>query len=173
MRLNTCFYSCLAAIGLTLSLGTQCALGLVTVTVQPGNQVVFVGTNVVFNAQVITNAGERITSYAWLTSTNGLNPFTTVPGATTSTCTLTNVQTRDTGFYFARVTFNSGTNMGLTSVSAAVGLTVQDQARITAQPQGGLIRLVGDSASFSVSQHLCCCRQPSGEAGCLCCSWVQ
>src|ERR1019366_7292678 len=46
---------------------------------------------------------------------------------------------------------NSGGSIGLTSVSSAVTLVVVDQARITAQPQGGLIRIVGDSASFSVS----------------------
>ena len=151
MRFNTLLYSALAAMGLTLGLGTQSALGLVTVTVQPGSQVAFSGSNVVFKAQVSTNAGETVTGYAWLMSTNGLNPFTSIPGATTATCTLTNTQTRDTGYYFARVTYNSGTNIGVTSVSAAVALTVLDQARITAQPQGGLIRLVGASASFSVS----------------------
>ena len=151
MRLNTVLYAGLAAMGLTLGLGTQSALGLVTVTVQPGNQVAFSGSNVVFSAQVSTNAGETVTGYAWLMSTNGLSPFTTIPGATTAICTLTGVQTRDTGYYFAKVTFNSGTNIGVTSVSSAVALTVVDQARITVQPEGGLIRLTGTSASFSVS----------------------
>ena len=137
--------------GLMFCLSTQPAQGFVTVTVQPGGQVAFVGSNVVFNAQASTSGGETITGYTWLTSPNGQNPFTTVPGATTPTCTLVNVQTNDTGYYFVRVTYNSGTSIGLTAVSSAANLTVVDQARITAQPQGGLIRLVGTSASFTVS----------------------
>ena len=134
-------------------LTTLPSLGLVTVTVQPGSQVAFVGSNVVFNAQVNTTAGETNTGYAWLTSPNGLNPFTTVPGATTATCTLTSVQTNATGYYFARVTFNSGTNIGLTSVSAAVSLTIYDQARIAIQPQGPIISVEdpGSNAVFSVT----------------------
>ena len=151
MRRNTCYYSILAAIGLTVWLGTQPALAFVTVIVQPSSQVGFVGSNVVFTAQATPNNGEIITGYTWLTSPNGLNPFTTIPGATTATCTLVNVHTNDTGYYFAKVTFNSGTDIGLTSVSSAVTLTVADQARITAQPQGGLFRITGASASFSVS----------------------
>ena len=140
MKSNTTYSSLLAAMGLMFCLSTQPALGLVTVIVQPSSQVAFVGSNVVFNAQVNATAGESITGYTWLTSPNGQNPFTTVPGATTATCTLVNVQTNDTGYYFVRVTYNSGTSIGLTSVSSAVTLTVADQARITAQPQGGLIR---------------------------------
>lgn len=150
MRLNTVFCSGLAAMSLTFGVGTESAFGLVTVTVHPGSQVAFVGSNVVFSAQVNATAGETVTGYAWLMSTNGQNPFSAVPGATTATCTLMGVQTSDNGFYFARVTYNAGTNVGLTSASAVVALTVLDQARITAQPQGGLNRLVGGSASFSV-----------------------
>jgi hypothetical protein len=138
--------------GLMLGLSTQPALGLVTVTVQPASQVAFVGSNVVFNAQVTATAGETITGYTWLMSPTGQNPFTTIPGATTGTCTLVNVQTNATGFYFVRVTYNTATSTNLPpSVSPAVSLTVVDQARITVQPQGGLIRAVGTSASFSVT----------------------
>jgi hypothetical protein len=151
MKSSTTYTSLLAAVGLLFGISTQPALGLVTVNVQPGSQVAFVGSDVVFTAQVSPTAGEIVTGYAWLTSPNGLNPFTTIPGATTATCTLVNVQTNDTGYYFARVTYNSGTSVGLTTVSSAVTLTVADQARITAQPQGGLIRTAGTSASFSVS----------------------
>jgi hypothetical protein len=151
MKTKTTLYSCLTAMGLMLCLSAQPALGFVSVSVSPGSQVAFVSSNVVFNAQVNATAGETITAYTWLTSPNGQNPFTTVPGAITATCTLVNVQTNQTGSYFVRVTYNSGGSIGLTSVSSAVTLAVVDQARITAQPQGGLIRLVGDSASFSVS----------------------
>ena len=149
MKRNTTYSSILAAIGLTFWLGAQPALAYVTVVVQPANQVVFVGNNAVFTAQVTATAGETITGYTWLTSPNGLN-YTTIPGATTATCTLVNVQTNDTGYYFARVTYNSGTSIGLISPSAAVTLIVPDQARITVQPQS-LNLLVGTNASFSVS----------------------
>src|SRR5207247_1904001 len=57
----------------------------------------------------------------------------------------------DSGYYFVRVTYTSGTNTGLIAVSGSVTLTVHDQARITANPVGGLIRATGTSASFSVS----------------------
>ena len=120
MKTRTTLYSTLAAIGLTGWLGTQPARAFVTVTVQPGSQVLLVGGTASFSAQLTATAGETITGIAWLMSTNGLNPFNTIAGATTTTCTLTNVQTSDAGYYFAKVTFNSGTDVGLTSVSAAV-----------------------------------------------------
>ncbi len=151
MKTSTPIYSGLTALGLALGLSIQSALGLVTVTVQPATNVVFVGNTAVFNAQVNATAGETITGYTWLMSTNGENPFITISGATTSTCTVPNVQLSDDGYYFVRVTFTSGPNVGLTSVSAAVRLIVPDQARITVQPQGGLARLPGTSASFSVT----------------------
>ena len=151
MKSSTTFSSLLAAVGLLFGLSTQPALGLVTVIVQPSSQVAFAGSNVVFTAQVSATAGEIVTGFTWLTSPNGQNPFATVAGATTAVCALVNVQTNSSGYYFVRVTYNSGTSIGLTSVSSAVTLTVVDQARITAQPQGGLSRIVGASASFSVS----------------------
>src|ERR1035438_5946641 len=92
MTSRTTLFSTLALIGMALGFGTQPASAFVTVTVTPTNQVALVGTNVTFNAQVSTTAGEVITGYTWLTSTNGQNPFTTIAGATTATCTLTNVQ---------------------------------------------------------------------------------
>jgi hypothetical protein len=150
MRHSSIYYSLVAAISLTCWLGTQEALAFVTVTLQPAHEDVFAGSNAVFSAYATATAGEIITGYTWLTSPNGLNPFTTIPGATTATCTLVNVQTNDTGHYFARVTYNSGTTIGLTLVSSAVTLTVVDEAHIMAQPQG-LNRLVGASALFSVS----------------------
>ena len=102
MKLNSPLSSALAAAGLALNLSLQPALGLVNVTVLPANQTAFVGDTPVFTAQATATAGETITAYAWLMSTNGLSPFTTIPGATTATCTLTNVQPIDTGYYFAK-----------------------------------------------------------------------
>jgi len=150
MRHNASYYSILAAIGLTFWLGAEPALAYVTVTVQPTDQVVFVGSNAVFTAQATATAGETITGFTWLMSPTGQNPFNIVPGATTAICTLADVQTNNTGYYFARVTYNSGTNTGQTSASAAVSLIVPDQARITMQPQS-LNLLVGANASFTVS----------------------
>ena len=149
MRRNTTYSSILAAIGLTFWLGAEPALAYVTVTVQPTTQAVFSGSTAVFTAQATATAGELITGYTWLmfTTTNG--PFTIVPGATTPVLTLVNVQTNDSGYYFVRVTYNSGSGTG-TSASQAAYLDVSDQARITVQPQS-LNLLVGADASFTVS----------------------
>ena len=151
MKTKTTFCSCLAALGLTFWLGTQPAWAFVTVTVQPSSQVVLVGSNAVFTAQVSESAGETITGYTWQMSSNGLPPYNTIAGATTATCTLNNVQLSDAGTYFVKVGYSSGTNVGLVSVSSAVGLIVYDQARIVTQPLGGLIRPAGSNATFSVS----------------------
>jgi len=150
MKIKITLYSGLTTLGLMFCLSTQPARAVVTVTVQPPSQVVFAGSNAVFSAQVSASAGETITGYAWKMSTNGF-PYNIIAGATNATCTLTNVQPSDAGSYFTVVTYNSGVNTGLQSVSSAVTLTVLDQARITAQPQGGLICIVGTNASFSVS----------------------
>jgi hypothetical protein len=136
--------------GVMFCLSTQPARAVVTVTVQPPSQVVFVGSNAVFNAQTSASGGETITGYTWKVSTNG-SSYNVIAGATTATCTLTNVQTSNSGSYFTVVTYNSGTNIGLQSASSAVTLTVPDQARITAQPQGGFILPTGTNVSFSVS----------------------
>ena len=151
MRVHPSFYNaCLASICLTLCLRTQPALGLVTVTVTPANQVVVVGSNVVFNAQVSATGGELVTGYTWQVAANGGGPYTPIPNATTATLNLPNIQTTNTGYYFAQVTYSVGTNSGA-SASAAVSLVVLDQARVVSQPQGGLIRIIGTNASFSVS----------------------
>ena len=150
MRVHPSFYNaCLASICLTLCLRTQPALGLVTVTVTPANQVVVVGSNVVFNAQVSATGGELVTGYTWQVAANG-GDLIPIPNATTATLNLPNIQTTNTGYYFAQVTYSVGTNSGA-SASAAVSLVVLDQARVVSQPQGGLIRIIGTNASFSVS----------------------
>lgn len=150
MRCKSTLSACVATFSLLFGPGTPAARAFVNISVQPTNQVAFVGSNVVFTAQATPTAGEIITGYDWQTSTNGLNPFTTIPGATNATLTLSNVQVTNTGFYFARAIFSSGSTNGLVSVSPLVTLTVVDQARITSQPQS-LIRSTGTNASFSVS----------------------
>jgi hypothetical protein len=150
MKIKTTLSTGLIATGLMFCLSSQPALGLVTVSVQPTNQAVTVGSTAVFTANVIANSGEQITGYTWLTSPDGKNPFTTVAGATTATCTLTGVQTNATGYYFVNVTYNSSTASNQISVSSAVKLTVYDQARIITQPQSVGILMSGTNASFSV-----------------------
>src|SRR5206468_2861474 len=118
------------------------------IVVQPTNQVALVTSNATFTASVATTVGEIITGFTWLMSANG-PPFITVPGATTATCTITNVQTTNAGFYFVRVSYTSGTNQA-TTASGSVQLIVRDQAHIIAHPQG-LFRAIGASASFSVA----------------------
>jgi hypothetical protein len=126
------------------------ANAFVNVAVAPTNQVVFVGSNAIFTATASVTAGEVVTGYSWQTSTNEAGPYYIIPGAITATLTLPSVQLTNTGFYFARVTYNSGGSNGLVSVSPAVTLVVPDQARIVAGPQS-LIRSTGASASFSVT----------------------
>ena len=75
MKTKTTLYAGLAALGLTFWLGTPPALAFVTVTVQPANQVVLVGSNAVFSAQVSATAGETITGYTWQMSANGQTPL--------------------------------------------------------------------------------------------------
>src|SRR6185503_9402368 len=149
MRFRRAIYSVLATIGLALGVGTPHALASVNIVVQPTSQVALVTSNPSFTASVATTAGETITGFTWLMSSNGLSPFLTVSGATSATCTITNVQTTNAGFYFVRVSYLSGTNQA-TTASSSVELIVRDQAHITVQPQG-VFRALGASASFSVT----------------------
>jgi hypothetical protein len=151
MNKKSALYTCLAALGLTLWLGTQPAQAFVNITVLPTNQVVLVGASVAFNAQVSLTAGEVVTGYTWKMSANGQAPFTTVAGATTTNCTLPSVQVSDAGSYFVVVTYNSGGSTGLTLPSTAVQLSVIDQAHIVNQPTNGIIRPIGTNYTFSVT----------------------
>ncbi len=151
MKIKTTLSTGLIATGLMFCLSSQPALALVTVSVQPTNQAVTVGSTAVFTANVIANSGEQVTAYTWLMSPDGQNPFTTIAGATTTTLTLTGVQTNATGYYFVKATYNSSTASNLVSVSASVKLTVYDQARIITQPQSVGALMSGTNASFSVS----------------------
>src|SRR6266576_941682 len=145
MRLERAIYSGLATLGLTFWFGTPRALASVNIVVQPTSQIALVTSNATFAASVATTAGETITGFTWLMSANGLGPFITVPGATTATCTIANVQTTNAGFYFVRVSYTSGTNQATTARSS-VPLIVRDPAHIIAHPQS-LFRALGASAS--------------------------
>src|SRR5512145_389306 len=126
--MKTSLRGLLTGISILLTLGSQPLFAGVTVSVQPPSATTQVGSNVVFTSAVFVNAGEVITGYTWLTSSNGLNPFRTLP-STSATCPINNAQVGDSGYYFVRVSYTSGTNTG-TAVSTSVQLTVQDQARI-------------------------------------------
>src|ERR1043165_1485631 len=149
MRFKRAMHSGLVSLGFTMCFGKLCALASVNIVVQPTSQVALVTSNATFTASVATTAGETITGFTWLMSSNGLSPFLTVPGATTAICTIANVQTTNAGFYFVRVSYLSGTNQA-TTASSSVELVVRDGAHITVPPLG-LIRASGNSASFAVT----------------------
>lgn len=107
------------------------------------------GSNAIFTATATPTSGETITGYAWLKSTNSQGPFSAVSGATSAVLAIMNAQSGDTGFYFVRVSYQSGGNPGV-AVSTVVTLTVRDQARITSEPQS-LTQAAGTTASFTVT----------------------
>lgn len=150
MRIRKLLSSALAIASLIFGLGAQIASATVTVIVQPPTQVSFVGSNSTFTAQVIATAGETITSYTWKFSPNSAGPFSVINGAVNSVYNILNTQTNNDGYYFVSVGYNSGSTTGLTAVSTAVRLSVHDQARITSQPLGGLVRITGSNVTFSV-----------------------
>ncbi len=147
MKIQSPFHLSLATLGLMFCLGAQLAQASVNIVVQPTSQVVLAGSNAVITADVTVTAGEVITGYSWQMSTNGLNPFVTV--GTSTNLSLTNVQPGAAGYYFVRVSYLTGSTPS-TAVSTAVTITVQDAARIIAQPQG-LIRPTGTNATFTVT----------------------
>jgi hypothetical protein len=104
----------------------------VSLVIQQGNQTVSVGETVVFGATAIATAGEVVESYQWFMSTNDQN-FTPVAG--TAGFTIPNVQTNNSGYYYATVTYqpqSGGRNQ--TASSSTVTLTVNLQPQIVAQP---------------------------------------
>lgn len=119
----------------------------VTINIQPGDQTVSVGDTVLLDATVITTAGEVVTGYQWIMSTNNQSPFTTV--GTAGALILTNVQTSAAGYYFVKVTYQSG-GVQQTVSSKTVSLVVVPQPGIATQP-ADLISPVGSNAVFSVA----------------------
>ncbi|MGA2247703.1 MAG: putative Ig domain-containing protein [Verrucomicrobiota bacterium] len=122
------------------------ASAAVYVTVEPGDQTVAVGENATFAAIVTATAGETITGYQWLMSTNNLN-FTTVGGA--AALVINNVQTTDAGYYFVNVTYLSGGSQN-TLASSTVQLTVDPRPRIITQPVS-VTSPLGSNAVFTVT----------------------
>jgi hypothetical protein len=87
------------------------------VTLNPVNQSVTAGANVVFTA---TASGSPTPTVQWQVSTNGGASFSPIPGATSTTLSLTNVSTGQNGELFEAVFSNSAG----TATSTAALLTV-------------------------------------------------
>jgi hypothetical protein len=151
MRSNKIIRFSLAAVSLAFFLATQpAARASVNVDIQPPSQTVLAGSNPALTAVVTTSAGETITGYSWLKSTNTQGPFVAISGANSATLTITNAQPRDAGYYFASLTYDSGAVHGATAVSTLATLAVVDQARVTTQPQS-LILPAGSNAFFMIT----------------------
>lgn len=120
----------------------------VSVIIQPGNQTVSVGETVIFGATAIATAGEVVESYQWYMSTNNQN---FIPVTDTAGLIITNVQTTNSGYYFATVTYQPQSGGRDQSVSSpTVILAVNLQPQIVAQPVG-LTLPVGTNALFTAS----------------------
>ena len=119
----------------------------VTVSVLPGNQVVSVGEEVEFGASVTTTAGEVITGFHWMASTNGQSPFSIV--GSSDALVLSNVQSSDAGYYFVSVTYGPAGSQQ-TASSTAVSLVVNLQPQVASQPLSVALP-VGSNAVFSVT----------------------
>src|SRR5262245_54345909 len=119
MKFDRPIFPGFAALGLAFCIAAPLrAQASVNLVVQPTNQIALVTSNATFAASVNTTAGETILGFTWLMSSNGLSPFITVLGATTATCTLTNLQTTNSGFYFVRVTYAIGATTSTTASSS-------------------------------------------------------
>jgi hypothetical protein len=149
MTLKRAFHSFFAIIALMLA-ATQAVFASVTVSIQPQSQLASIGSNATLTASVQATAGEVITAYTWRIATNSTGFHFLIPDATTATCTITNVQTTNGGFYYVSVTYNSGTNTGIMATGPAAMLTVSDPPRMTGQPQNAT-GVAGTNVSFSAT----------------------
>jgi hypothetical protein len=120
----------------------------VYINVQPGDQTVSVGENVVFDAVVTTTAGEVVTGYTWYMSTNNQSPFTTV--GTLPGLSLNDVQVGNTGYYFVNVSYESSGGQPYTMSSSTVTLNVERQPGIVTQPLSQTFA-AGSNVVFSVT----------------------
>src|SRR5579859_949397 len=140
-----------AAMSLASFLAAQpAARASVNVDVQPPSQTVLAGSSPTLTAVVTTSAGETITGYSWLKSTNTQGPFIAISGANAATLTIVNAQPSDAGYYFVSLTYDSGSVHGATAVSTLATLAVVDQARVITQPQS-LILPAGSNALFTIT----------------------
>ncbi|MDR3378302.1 MAG: immunoglobulin domain-containing protein, partial [Verrucomicrobiae bacterium] len=118
----------------------------VTITLQPGDQTVAVGENAIFAAIVTTTAGETVSGYQWLMSTNNQN-FTTVGWG--AALLINNAQITNAGYYYVNVTYLSGGSQ-FTLASSKAQLTVDPRPRIITQP-ASVTSPLGSNAVFTVA----------------------
>lgn len=119
----------------TSAVATVTVLVPPTITTQPATQSAGQGQNASFSVAV---SGTAPFSYQW--SFNG----TPLPGGTSATLALVNVQTNDAGSYTVVVANTAGS-----ATSAVATLTVLVPPTITTQPQS-LTVVMGENAAFSV-----------------------
>ena len=112
------------------------------ITHQPTNQTVIVGTNSMFS---VTATGTAPLHYQWYGPTNHL-----IPGAITSTLTLSNVQQSAAGVYFVSITNQFGFATSSNAVLTVTGGTTNTGPTITHQPTNQTV-VAGANATFSVS----------------------
>ncbi|MGA2871004.1 MAG: putative Ig domain-containing protein, partial [Verrucomicrobiota bacterium] len=82
-------------------------------------------------AVVTTTAGEVVVGYQWLMSTNNQSPFIGVGNS--STLSMDNIQTTNTGYYYVNVFYQSGGGVQ-TALSSTINLIVVRQPGIVTQP---------------------------------------
>ena len=138
------------AIGLILliffSLQVERAQATITVEIQPGTETVAVGEHVVLGAIVVTTGGEIISAYQWFYSPTSGGPFTQI--AVGGSLVFDNIQATNSGYYFAKVLYQTGGNPAALS-SATIQLTADVHPKILLQPIGGNSE-PGSNATFSV-----------------------
>ncbi|MFT3908987.1 MAG: M36 family metallopeptidase [Ferruginibacter sp.] len=133
-------YSC-SPTGLSSSDVTLTVNAAVAITTPPANTNACVGSDATFT---VTAAGTANT-YQWQVSTGG--PFTDIPGATSSTLTLTGVTAGMNNNVYQVVVGNSCTAVNVTSSAT---LTVSNAASITTQPVSSTV-CAGSNATFTAT----------------------
>ncbi len=133
---NTCTPAGVASSNSTLTVSNAASI-----TTQPVNNTVCEGANAVITA----NASGA--SYQWQVSTDGGTTFTDVPGATTTTLTLTGVTSAMNNNQYQLVIASCGGN---SLNSDQVTLSVNSQATISDQPSNTIV-CTGTDATFTVN----------------------
>jgi len=145
-EIHRAYWAIRLGILLILSLNVWQAAATVTLNIVPGDQSVFAGDSVNFGVVVTASAGELVTGYQWLMTTNNRPPDTSVGNA--QTLSLNDVQVSDAGYYYVIVSYQSGSGLQTIS-SSTVRLTVTPQPTIIAQPLS-VTNGANSDVSFSV-----------------------